>query len=65
MEKSIRRKTLEIIRCNQCHYMYIYPILYPPVGRCDGPGMEEHPSVIVNTNDYIPEWCPLEDWPDE
>jgi hypothetical protein len=65
-EKSISRKALEIIKCIQCHYMERYPLIDPPIpGKCNGPGMEDHPTLILNVHDYIPEWCPLEDWPDE
>ncbi len=55
------RKSLEIIYCIQCHYLVWKRV---PVAYCtkmeDGPGR----SYIKKVGE-IPNWCPLEDWPEE
>lgn len=69
MEESICRKALEIIRCSQCYNFaggaYTNFCMHPSVEEA----CEEDPrnlfNFIVPQVDYIPKWCPLEDWPDE
>jgi hypothetical protein len=66
--KSISRKALEIIRCSQCYNFaggaYVSFCMHPMVEeQC-----EENPRNLLKYKTdpgYIPEWCPLEDWPEE
>lgn len=55
------RKSLEVIRCTQCHYAVWTRV---PIAYCMKMGEEHHPSYIRDIN-TIPDWCPLEDWPEE
>ena len=66
---TIRRKSLEIIRCSQCYNFATGAMSH----WCMHPDVQEEcmddPETIfkykVTKPGYIPEWCPLEDWPDE
>lgn len=67
------RKSLEIIRCSQCHYL---SWTGSHVGERDSEGVwfgegvclkmddDPRPSRIYRPGE-IPHWCPLEDWPEE
>ncbi len=57
----LRRKSLEIIYCTQCHYLVWKRV---PVAYCTKMGDNPRPSYIQAVGE-IPSWCPLEDWPDE
>lgn len=68
MEKSISRKALEIIRCSQCYNFATgatrHYCMHPEMEEACQNNLEAVFDFEVEPG-YIPEWCPLEDWPDE
>ncbi len=55
------RKSLEIIYCTQCHYLVWKRV---PVAYCTK--MEDNACIsFIKNLSKIPDWCPLEDWPEE
>lgn len=65
----MERKSLEIIRCTQCYHLaagaYVSFCMHPVFeDACDEDASSLFDCKIKDVG-YIPEWCPLEDWPNE
>ena len=67
--KSISRKALEIIRCSQCYNFATgatsHYCMHPQVEEECRENLEAVFSYKIPEPGYIPDWCPLEDWPEE
>ena len=65
----IVRKSLEIIRCTQCYNFaagaYTSFCMHPMVDDICSEDASRLLDYRIRDVGYIPEWCPLEDWPNE